>query len=94
MELGPEPQVFKEGTQLAERFRVQLRTFPSKLERWGPGSQVRPLLGNLREATVGKQQHDTGAAEVPQALLHGECATHERMERVGDDHQISRRWRL
>jgi hypothetical protein len=82
-------QVIEKGTQLAERFRVQLRTFPSELERWRPGPQVRPLLGDLRETTVGKQQHDTGPAEVAQALLHGECATHERMERVGDDHQIS-----
>lgn len=88
------PQVIEKGTQLAERFRVQLRTFPSELERWGPGPQVRPILGNLRETAVGKQQHDTGAAEVAQALLHGECATHERMERVGDDHQISRWLRL
>ncbi len=88
------PQVIEKGTQLAERFRVQLRTFPPELERWGPGPQVRPVFGDLRETTVGKQQHDTGAAEVPQALLHGECTTHERMERVGDDHQISRRLRL
>ena len=88
------PQVIEKGTQLAERFRVQLRTFPSELERWGPGPQVRPILGDLREAAVGKQQLDAGAAEVPQALLHGECATHERMEWVGDDHQISRRLRL
>jgi len=94
MELRPMPQVIEKGTQLAERFRVQLRTFPSELERWGPGPQVRPILGNLRETAIGKQQHDAGATEVPQALLHGECATHERMERVGDDHQISRRLRL
>jgi hypothetical protein len=88
------PQVIEKGTQLAERFRVQLRTFPSELERWGPGPQVRPILGNLRETAIGKQQHDAGAAEVTQALLHRECATHERMERVGDDHQISQRLRL
>jgi len=94
MELRPMPQVIEKGTQLAERFRVQLRTFPSELEWRGPGPQVRPILGNLRETTVGKQQHDAGAAKVPQALLHRACATHERMERVGDDHRISRRWRL
>jgi hypothetical protein len=88
------PQVIEKGTQLAERFGVQLRTFPTELERWGPGPQVRPVLGDLRQTSVGKQQHDAGAAEVAQALLHGECATHERMERVGDDHQISRRLRL
>jgi hypothetical protein len=94
MELGPEPQVLKEGTQLAERVRVQLRTFPTQLERPGPGPQVCPLLGNLRETVVGEQQHDTGAAKEPQALQHRECAAHERMERVGDDHRISgRRWR-
>jgi len=94
MKLRPMPQVIEKGTQLAERFRVQLRTFPAELERCGPGPQVRPILGNLRETAIGKQQHDAGAAEVAQALLHGECATHERMERVGDDHQISRRLRL
>jgi hypothetical protein len=84
------PQVLEKGTQLAERFRVQLWTFSPELEGWGPGPQVRPLLGDLRETTIGKQQHDAGAAEVAQALLHGECAPHERMERVGDDHRISR----
>jgi hypothetical protein len=88
------PQVIEKGTQLAERFRVQLWTSSTELERWRPGSQVRPLLGNFRETAIGKQQHDAGAAKVPQALLHGECATHERMERVGDDHRISRRLRL
>jgi hypothetical protein len=94
MELRLIPQVIEQGTQLAERFRVQLRTFPLELERWGPGPQVRPILGNPRETAIGKQQHDAGAAEVAQALLHGECATHERMKRVGDDHPISRRLRL
>ena len=91
MRLGAVAQVIQQGTQIAERFRVQLWTLPSEFERWWPGTQIRPLHRERPRTSVRKEQKDARATVVSQVLQEGERAAREWMEGVSDAHRISRR---